>query len=446
MSGCLQFCFVSYLIYNDRIAQIIVIVLFLFFSISEHADIVAYNSEHIPMLLTTMLYYFFIKTQFSSSKNGNAGTGLLYLVICGIIIGILPLAKLQASTISFAFIIGIFILNILSKEKYLVKNIALIAGVLLPVLLLLSYLFLFNLGAEFWNYYILNNFEYSKSGLYTYSTTWLIMQKNENAVYWYEKLLVVPRLILITKDTILFWGSLSIISFGSLFLLRNKLKNITSKSKLLFLFFLFSFIMAYIAVIKPGNIFLHYLLLLVIPAAYLAGFLLGLVIDTFKQNSTKILVYVKYYLALTVIVPVIAFSIDGNCYIRDYLSNFPRRNLSNITVSLKKYSQPGDRLAVWGYLINIYVEAELIQGTREPTSYLQISEGNLQKYFTDKYCEDIISNKPILFVDAVGKNSLAYYDYSQRYENYPAVKELINNNYELKDTIDDVRIFVRKTR
>jgi hypothetical protein len=68
----------------------------------------------------------------------------------------------------------------------------------------------------------------------------------------------------------------------------------------------------------------------------------------------------------------------------------------------------------------------------------------LRDYFTQKYCRDIIENNPVVFVDAVGRSSFFYYDYFQRHENFPAVFELINSKYELKETVDDVRIYTRK--
>ncbi|MCU0372451.1 MAG: hypothetical protein MUE56_04325 [Ignavibacteria bacterium] len=404
----------------------------------------AYNSEHVPMLLITVAYFLFFKTQYFSFNDKTKKSVVLYYFLYGIVVGLLPFAKLQAVAFSFSFFIGMFFINLFSKENVTIKNIVLIAGVMLPVLILISYLFLFNLTSAFWNYYILNNLDYGSDGLYTYSKSWLIMKKGENAETWIEKIFVVPELIQTTKDTILYFGSLLFISStGMIIMLKNR-RIVSAKNKYVFLFLLFNFIMGYFSVIVTGNIFLHYLILLVVPLLFLAGFLLNLIIDVYRMYSDKISVYLKYYVLLTVLLPSIIFAIDGNSYIREYIKLHPRENKSDIGELLKKYSQPGDKLAVWGFLNNIYIEAGLIQGTREPFSVYQISEGKRQNYFIEKYCEDIILHKPDLFVDAVGKNSVFYYDYKYRFENYPVIKELINRNYNLIDTIEDTRIFVIK--
>lgn len=429
---------------NAKIARIITLPVFVFFSVSEHADILAYNSEHIPMLLMAVAFYLFLRTQYNKSDKRIISRSLIYFFLCGFVIGLMPYSKLQVSPIAFSFFVCIVLINILSKEKPLIKNIVLLSGVILPGLLLLSYLFLFNLTTEFWNYFVINNFDYSNRGLYTSSATWLAIQKNEIAVNWYEKLFLLPRLILISKDSLLFFGSLIFISVVSICILLFKKIVLQNRTML---FFLFSNVLfAYYAIIKPGNLFLHYSVLLVIPVTLFAGYLIGVVYESFPQFRNKIFTITKYYLVVTVIIPVIIFALDGNCYIRDYLGNYQHRDLSRIATALKKHSRPGDKLAVWGYLNSIYIEAELIQGTREPYSYLQITESSLQNYFTSKYCEDIITNKPTVFADVVGKSSFFYYDSTQRYENYPAIKELINNTYELKDTVDEVRIFVLKNR
>lgn len=441
------FVFKSFkIIYDEQIAKIIVIPLFVFLAMSEHFDLIAYNGEHIPMLLLTIAFYLFVKTFYNIKTDGTTNINLIYYFLCGILIGAMPYSKLQSSPIAFSFFIGMIAVNILSKEKPLVKNVTFIIGVLLPGLFLISYLFLYNLTTEFWNYYIVNNFEYSNRGLFSASPTWLLVQKNEAVMYWHQKIFVVPRLILSTKDTLLFFGSLILISVFGISVLLYKFKTISFKNKTVIAFIFLNIIFAYFSVIKSGNIFLHYILLLVIPATLLAGFFLGLIFEVFSQHRDKILKYTKYYFVVTVVIPVIIFAIDGNCYIRDYLTNYSHKNISNISAAIKKYTRPDDKLAVWGYLNSIYIESELIQATREPNSYLQITESPMQNYFTEKYCQDILTNKPPVFVDAVGKNCYFYYDYFQRYENFPAVKELINNNYVLKDTIDDVRIFVRKDK
>lgn len=85
----------------------------------------------------------------------------------------------------------------------------------------------------------------------------------------------------------------------------------------------------------------------------------------------------------------------------------------------------------------------MLQGAREPFAYLQITESPSKNYFIGKFCEDVETNKPEIFVDAIEKNSFFCEEY-QKYEYCPLVRKIINEHYEFKDSTGGVRIFVLK--
>ncbi|MFA5404811.1 MAG: hypothetical protein WC358_07755 [Ignavibacteria bacterium] len=426
---------------SELAARTILIPVFLLFAISEHEDITAYNSEHFPMLLTILAFYFFVKAKQSSEEKTELRKIFLYNFICGIILGLLPFSKLQSIPISFVFFFIVFTNNIIYKNFAVCKNIALSLGAILPSIIVIVYIYYFDLTDAFWNYFIVSNIEYSFKGIVNSSPTWYL-QNFEKIDSWIGKIFIVPHIILKSKEFILFFGTLFSISVFCFFYLLKKDVYILKNKKKYFIYLILIFLFACFGVSKPGNVFHHYCLLIVIPACLLTGFLLGLTYET--VNSNKIKKYLKYYLLVYAIIPTILFVLDGNCYIKYILKTDSFNKISNTAVILKKYSRPNDRLAVWGYMNKFFVEAELIQGTREPMSYLQITNSCKQDYYINNYCKDIKENKPVLFVDAVGEKSLFYKDYSQRHENFPAIKELVNEYYEFIDSVDNVRIYKRK--
>jgi hypothetical protein len=429
------------IISNENIAKLMIVPVFVFFAIGEHMDITAFNSEHFPMLFISLIIYFFIKGNFIVVDADRKFH--INLLLCGIITGLLPYFKMQAAPIEIAFII-IFIANNHTRKKYaFADDLIFISGILVPNLIVLIYILQFNLVNEFLNYFILNNLDYSSTGFVNSSPTWYL-QNFEIVNTWYEKPLIVPRIIFESKDLILFYGLLAGISVFSLSILMKKFKDISRKYKETILYLLLIFIFAYISIIIPGNVFVHYIIFLIIPSCLLSGVLFGLAFETSQFDKLKFSRYLKYSLCLFIIIPVLIFALDGNCYIKSILKNDSSENISNVSLILKKFSHSNDKLAVWGYMNNFYVEAGLIQGTREPMTRLQITNTSKQEYYLNNYCKDIEENKPVLFVDAVGEKSFFYKDYVQRHENYPAVKKLVNENYNFIDSVDNVRIYTRK--
>jgi hypothetical protein len=86
----------------------------------------------------------------------------------------------------------------------------------------------------------------------------------------------------------------------------------------------------------------------------------------------------------------------------------------------------------------------LIQGTREAHSYYQISKSKQQGYYLKRYVSDLMQNKPVVFVDAVGPKSFGFNNPAQRHGNFPIVKAVIDSHYAFVAEIEGVRIYVLK--
>ena len=86
-------------------------------------------------------------------------------------------------------------------------------------------------------------------------------------------------------------------------------------------------------------------------------------------------------------------------------------------------------MAIWGWQDNYYIEAGLLQGTKDPHSSLQIIKSQQQDFFLKRYAADLMRNKPVIFLDAVGPKSFFFKHQWQRHENFPAIKNIVDAHY-----------------
>jgi hypothetical protein len=101
---------------------------------------------------------------------------------------------------------------------------------------------------------------------------------------------------------------------------------------------------------------------------------------------------------------------------------------------------------VWGYFLLLYLSFGLIQGTRDPHSYFQISKSKQQDYELKRYVSELRQNRPVIFVDAVAPNSFYLKHSAQRHENFPIVKAAIDSYYAFVAEIEGVRVYVLKRK
>ena len=111
-----------------------------------------------------------------------------------------------------------------------------------------------------------------------------------------------------------------------------------------------------------------------------------------------------------------------------------------------EYARPNEKMAIWGWMNNYYIETGLIQGTRDPHTRHQIENTKYQEYYIKRYVGDLIKHQPKIFLDAVAPKSFFFQDRNKYgYEQFCEVKKVIDKHYELVAEIDGVRIFCRKS-
>jgi len=411
-------------VFDAKIARIVTLPLIICTAFINFWDIIPFNSEHIPMLMISICIFFL-------SKLWNKDNSKIIFLL-GLFLGLTFYSKLQAVpmvlTIGFSFIFFKF------RLKQLI--IFLLSG-LLPSCLVLIYLKLFGAFYDFWQIYILSNVFYAE----------------RNSLNIIEKIKIFLNIINTTPDTILFFKLQFLILVLTITLLIPLYKQLKIKHiQILITAFLLTLTSVY-GIIKPGNGFYHYQILLFIPLTFFTGSVIGLIYSLYLENKDKlVLSHFKHILIAIILIlsfiPGISNVLKGSAGIK-YVENaagIPAQQ-SEITKKILEYTKPNDTMSIWGWMNNYYVETGLIQGTKEPATNYQISKIKQQDYYLKRYVSDLTKNRPKIFLDVVGGQSFAYNNKeTQRHELFPEVNAVIQKNYEFIADINEIRIYLLKSQ
>ncbi len=426
--------------FKEEISRIIILPLVICMSFVNTWDILAYNSEHMPMMMIAMSIFLFCKGITISKRRQP-----VYLFLLGLTLGFIPYAKLQSAPIalSMAVFCGIDLFLAYKDKKRAARPLAIfVIGGLLPSVLVFFYLLLVGIFEDFWQSYILSNLAYAQTGLL------------KAQAIWFNRFSILPFLVWKTRDTKFYFISLFISALGSSFVLFRWRSSLTSIDFRLASLSLALVLASYYSIIQPGNLFLHYQILFIIPALFLSGTLIGILNERPKWDIRLQRILLIGFVSITTIFPAFYALSKGSCGIwtvngyRRYLKehgfertyNFMNKK-SDTAKTISEFAKPNERMAIWGWMNAFYVETGLIQGTRESQSLRQICRGKQQDYYLKRYVSDILKNKPMVFVDAVGPKSFYFRDSAQRYENFPVVKAIIDSHYGFVTEVDGVRIY-----
>jgi hypothetical protein len=448
--------------FDEKITRIIILPLVVCMSFINFWDIIAYNGEHIPMLIISIGLFLYSRTITLPDKRQ-----LIHLFLLGFTLGCVPYAKMQAVPMALGMAI-FFCIDLLWGYKHNKKKVSktlavFIIGGLIPSIFVFSYLLFFGIFENFWQSYILTN---------------LVLAQRFGGVRlaWPDKILVLPVLIWTTPDTRYYFISLFICALVSGLLLLRFRSALTSIDRKLVLLSLLLALTSYYGIIQPGRFYYHYQILFIIPAMFFSGTLVGILYkrQTFDVRLRRILLI--GFLLIAIILPSsytlskgskgirraevyrryakeLGHETNPNIEAAKNISEYAEVNErepaseywnSSVAKKISEYAHPNERMAIWGWMNHYYIETGLIQGTREAHSYYQISKSKQQDYYLKRYVSDLIRNKPVVFVDAVGPNSFYFNNSAQRHENFPIVKAVIDSHYALVAEIEGVRIYVLK--
>ena len=369
---------------------------------------ISYNSEMILLPLLSLWLYSHLMWQ----KGSKYWMYLEFLVI-----GLMPFGKLQFGPVALLlFIVGISLLikkELINKNDFSLKNLIKITFLpsicsALPLIVISLDAYMHNGLIWFYRFYFLNMISYI----------------NVDHLSWNDS----PSQI-VFDHLVFFWTDRFFLYFLSAFDFILIVACLLTRKYFIAIFcLLFIGISAY-EVVKPLFYFLHYTNIMIIPLFVCGALLLG------KLNSAKC-----YLLAIT------AYIFVAGYYIADFKEDIEYRELwlnrseykspwNNIAMDIKKMADENDRLVVWGWLDELYVNSELPGGTAEIAigGFVPSMDINriYPKYTKEKFIDDIINNKPRFIIDTPSPVTPTYNSYDYSINHFSDISELIKENYHV---------------
>ena len=300
----------------------------------------------------------------------------------------------------------------------------------LPSLLVLGYLFYTGVLEDFYESYIRSNLLYSK-----YALVGAISPPLHNRLATILEIFsrnIGPLLPLLSWTLILFLsGMLSIF----------KIKKPAILQKQLVALFLITIFAAYLAVVIPSNGFDHYLILFLVPFFSFAGYMTA---TYFLSTTYKYSLHKHILLLATVGVPFLLTFHSGSPGIA-YALTKPSLEPSELARYVKTLTTPGDRVVFWGFETRYYIEAGVIQGTREAHPKTVLLRGQ-NDYYRQRFISDIKAYKPRHIVDLGVSGSHLYKDRRivlPGLDSAPLIKDYVDQHYFLFSQVYDAKIYRR---
>lgn len=203
---------------------------------------------------------------------------------------------------------------------------------------------------------------------------------------------------------------------------------------------------AALAVVLPRRDFLHYLLLLVVPLTLWQGAAIG---DLWTQVRLLRLrrLLGGGFLVLGGLIPVALRCLQPAPAIFGEFADHWRHPRSVEASLARALTEPGERVAVWGWASAIHAESRRHQATRDAHVQGAIVPNPQQRYYRMGWLADFQRSDPPVFVDAVGPGAFAFGDRAAHgHESFPALADHIRRHYALVTDLVHARVYLRTDR
>jgi hypothetical protein len=410
---------------NDTVARWAVLPALLFVTFTTHHDYTHYSSEHLPCLLIAAAVYGLVRMMQGGTERGRVAWGFAAAVL----LGAQPWAKLQM--VPVALPLGILGLvwwaarPTLQWRKRLAGALAMLAGSLLPSIVFVTLILANGLWSDFTARYIGYVFDYAES-------------RPQMAL---ELLMNFGRYA--GPNSGMIW-----LAGGALLWITLALGRWWDRGRFIGRFWGFSLAIAYAlsafaTCLISGRYYTHYLLMLVLPVAFLSGWILFYVttrgvVYPVRHSFLSLKPYTLFFVLL--VLPVLVR--------RPFIPQptmpvmLPHRD-DAVSYKINEVATPGDRLTTWGWMPEYNVRTHLAQGARDAISVNLMEPSPRQEQATRDYVADLERNHTRFFVDAVAPGAFAYSTPEWRHDHFSIVREYIATHYRLLDEHDGIRIYVR---
>jgi hypothetical protein len=403
--------------YGTTVARLSLVPPVLLLSLTKTLDFVHYTSEHFSIFLTTLAL---AAAAYLARGTGSKLSRLIVCVIAGLCLGSTPFAKLQASPVALAVLaslaVALFITRPRPPANRRLEIFTLLAALsAVPIAILVSLWATGTLRDAVISYYIMS-FDYIGSRP-PVGISYFFVSAQDYSAFLIGSLVVIlgaggMLYSRIHLDRTSVWASIS--------------------SVLLTL-------AAFFAIYQAHRPFPHYLLFSVVPVSLGVANVLGLGRYLVSQTVSGILIRALFVLLFLLPLGIATLESPNDFNPKAIV---PKRGA---VAAILRYAKPGDRLMVWGWMPQYYVQTNTIMSTREPTIERLVLQGPYREYFRQRFLSDLQAHPPLVFVDAVAPSAFTYDDRALHgIESLPAVEAFVRAHYSEREEVGGVRIFVAK--
>jgi hypothetical protein len=381
------------------------------------------------------------------------------LALGGFLLGSVPYAKLQGVPLAFAFaalaLIALARQTSRSRKDRVHLVAALLAGGLLPQVLLLGYLLVWGLVGQFWTTYVLGNLAYVSSGDSGWASalaqSWAFTAAAPGlrpaifgAAFLCFAWVVVAARPLRPPDPRP-WVARPRRT------LRQRMtphwRRWSPRGTPLAVLAACLVICSSYTVLAPRHLFTHYLQFLGVPLGFIGVLACGEIWPHLAQLRPLARRFLVGSLIMGAALPVLlARAQHTDPDMGGSWAKFHGDIRHPVSVAISKLARPGDTMTVWGWMPFFYVETGLPQATRDGNSQRLIQDNPLLEFYWQRFLRDFETRPPRIFVDAVGGDNFAYDDteLTRRHENFPALQAIIARDYYLEEELRGSRIYLRR--
>lgn len=400
---CLVLCatYISLrLIGGKLLSMTLLLFLVAFYALNRNPEFQHYSSELLPVLLLSLsvllLLYGFYGDGVNSSRKEVS------VVPIGMLLGAAPFAKVQAAPIAITTSLFALYFILKSNSRFPKKKLIFlyVLSGLFPAVVILAPLAIKGEFIHFWNSYIIWPTLYVKDPL---------------TISQFFSLILTERLL----------SFILALPFFALVLVAIFHSDIGRKSNRFAwgLFLLALMFSSWFSIVRPGNMFPHYLMFLPTSLLLLASFILNAVKPPVEFFTAYRLSYLGLFLFfLYSLIPKFeAINIGA------------RNNFKIESPRIFDYLGvgPGDSLLIWGWMPQWYINSGLVPATRESMNNNQIVSSKLQDYFRDRLLGDLNASMPALVVDAVAGKSFGFnVESAQGLYSWDELSGFVESNYQ----------------
>ncbi len=414
--------------FGQSIAPLALLPFVFMLGLTQNGDFLHYNSELVALLLLGLSYHLY------ATLLPQKIPSLVRIALIGLLLGMIPFGKLQA--IPLAAVVGLFVLlDVVTRVDLtpmakVSRVVGLGAGSLAFPLLVVLLTKSTGVYDDFVTYYLKGNFQYGGDTDQLESLRQLPTFLQRGSEFdWLVKLIfgiwLAGFLVSIRRGTSANRGAWRISGFiGALF------------------------VATLFAITRTGSGYVHYLFFIIGPLFFSLAYgwqQLSLNGSVGKWIGTGAMVIFLGLFGLQAVhnyrqqIPLNRYPSDGQ--------NGWVVQQSPVSKVVRQHAEPGEKLAVWGWRCDYYVQANMQQGVAENHTIRSAFAHPMQAVYQQRYLADFLRSFPPVFVDAVGSQNLWMNDRkTQGHELIKPLGQFVAAHYTYIGLVNDTRIYVRNDR